>query len=176
VLVGSKEDRILANKHDRLSTYALLKDSTRTAVRDWIEQLADQGCIERVGEYGVLKLTERGRRILKGIEQPLLLEPAKKKSALKLFPVMADTERFDHELFEELRRLRRILARERGVPAYIIFSDATLRDIAAKCPSAPDALLDVSGIGMKKLEQYGERILKTIQRYEVSRKRSSGHT
>jgi ATP-dependent DNA helicase RecQ len=81
VLIGSQEDRILANKHYRLSTYGLLKDATRSAVRDWIEQLADQGCIERVGEYGVLKLTEKGRRVLKGNAQPLLLEPAKKKPA-----------------------------------------------------------------------------------------------
>ena len=79
VLIGSREDRILANQHDKLSTYGLLKDATRSAVRDWIEQLAEQECIERVGEYGVLKVTEKGRRVLKGKEQPLLLEPPKKK-------------------------------------------------------------------------------------------------
>jgi ATP-dependent DNA helicase RecQ len=110
----------------------------------------------------VLKLTERGRRILKGIEKPLLLEPAKKKPPPKPSSMEADTEQVDHELFEKLRRLRRRLARERGVPAYIIFSDATLRDIAAKCPSTPDLLLGVSGIGTRKLEQYGKRIFETI--------------
>jgi ATP-dependent DNA helicase RecQ len=170
VLVGSKEDRILANRHDRLSTYGLLKDSTRAAVRDWIEQLADQGCIERVGEYGVLKLPERGRRVLKGIEQPLLLEPAKKKSTPMPSRIEAGMERVDHELFEELRRLRRKLAQERGVPAYIIFSDTTLRDIAAKSPSTPEALLDVSGIGTKKLELYGKQILETIRRHSTGKR------
>ncbi len=169
VLIGSREDRILANKHDRLSTYGLLKGSTRSAVRDWIEQLADQDCIERVGEYGVLKLTEKGRRVLKGNAQPLLLEPAKKKPAPKPSVSSASWESVDHELFEELRKLRRELAQEKRVPAYIIFGDVTLRDLARKCPSTPDALLLVSGIGMKKLEQYGERILKTIRRYSTNK-------
>jgi ATP-dependent DNA helicase RecQ len=117
-----------------------------------------------VGEYGVLKLTEKGRRIIKGNEQPLLLEPVKKKPAPKPFAVKASWGSEDQTLFEELRKLRRELARERGVPAYIIFSDATLRDLAQKRPFSPDALLLVSGIGMKKLEQYGERILETIRR------------
>jgi ATP-dependent DNA helicase RecQ len=167
VLIGSRESRILANKHDRLSTYGLLQDSTRSAVRDWIEQLADQQCIERVGEYGVLKLTEKGRSMLKGHEQPLMLEAAKKKPAPKSFAAKASWESVDGDLFEKLRKLRRELARERGVPAYIVFGDVTLRDIARKSPSTADALLRVPGIGMKKLEQYGEQIL------EITRKHAS---
>jgi ATP-dependent DNA helicase RecQ len=173
VLIGSREGRILANKHDELSTYGLLQDSSRSAVRDWIEQLADQECIERVGEYGVLKLTEKGRRTLKGQGQPLLLEAAKKKPAPRSFEARDSWESVDGELFEELRELRRKLARERGVPAYIIFGDVTLRDMARKSPTTPDALLRVSGIGMKKLEQYGERILATIWKHAASRKQSS---
>jgi ATP-dependent DNA helicase RecQ len=167
VLIGSREDRILANRHDQLSTYGLLRDSTRSAVRDWIEQLAEQECIERVGEYGVLKLTEKGRRMLKGNEQPLLLEPAKKKPAPKPVAAKDSWEGVDQELCEELRRLRHKLARGKGVPAYIIFGDATLRDLARKKPSTPGALLDVSGIGMKKLESYGEQILETIGRHSA---------
>ena len=169
VLIGSQEDRILANRHNRLSTYGLLKDSTRSAVRDWIEQLADQDCVERMGEYGVLKLTEKGRRILKGNEQPLLLEPAKKKSAPKPLVAKAFGDSLEPMLFEELRKLRRKLAQERGLPAYIIFSDATLHDLATKRPSTPRALLLVSGIGTKKLEQYGERILDTIRRHSTKK-------
>jgi ATP-dependent DNA helicase RecQ len=165
VLIGSHEDRILANKHDKLSTYGLLKDSPRSAVRDWIEQLAEQECIERIGDYGVLKLTHKGRRMLKGEEQPLLLEPAKKKPASKPVAVTDSWEGVDRELFDELRTLRRELARERAVPAYIIFGDVTLRDLARKRPSSPNALLLVSGIGAKKLEQYGARILETIRKH-----------
>jgi ATP-dependent DNA helicase RecQ len=166
VLVGSREDRILANKHDTLSTYGLLEDSTRSEVRDWIEQLAEQECLERVGEYNVLKLTEKGRRVLKGNEQPLLLESLKKKAAPKPAIAKDSWEGVDQDLFESLRQLRRKLAKQRSVPAYIVFSDATLRDLARKRPTTPDDLLEVSGIGMKKLEQYGEEILSEISKFE----------
>ncbi len=165
VLIGSREDRILANKHDTLSTYGLLKDSTRSAVRDWIEQLAEQEFIERTGEYGVLKLTEKGRRLLKGMEQPLLLEAPKKKAAPKPSVAKDSWEGVDRALFEILRQLRRELAKQRAVPAYIVFTDATLRDLARKRPLTQDALLRVSGIGMKKLEQYGEELLSEIRKY-----------
>jgi ATP-dependent DNA helicase RecQ len=171
VLIGSQEGRIVANRHDRLSTYGLLKDSGRSAVREWIEQLADQEYIERVGEFGVLKITEKGRSILKGSAQPLLLEPAKKKPARKLLSASPSWETVDQEIFEALRKLRLELARQRRVPAYIIFGDATLRDLARKCPTTPADIIEVSGIGLKKLEQYGKRILEIIQRHSSTRRR-----
>ena len=165
VLTGSREDRILANHHDELSTYGLLAEETKSAVRDWIEQLIEQECIERVGDYSVLKLTDRGRRVLKGMEQPLLLEPAKKKPAPKPLVLKDSWEGVDRGLFEELRKLRRRLAKERAVPAYIVFGDAALRDMARRRPSNAGAFLRVSGVGMKKLEQYGETMLHAIQQY-----------
>jgi ATP-dependent DNA helicase RecQ len=70
----------------------------------------------------------------------------------------------NEELFERLRSLRRKLAQQRAVPAYIVFNDATLRDLARQRPSSPEDLLRVSGIGMKKLEQYGEAILSEINK------------
>ena len=73
----------------------------------------------------------------------------------------------EHRLFEEQRKLRRELARERGVPAYIIFSDATLRVMAIRRPSTCSALLLVSSIGMKKLEPYGEQIIETIRKHSA---------
>jgi len=124
----SREDRILANQHHTLSTYRILFDESRSAVRDWIKQLVEQECVERVGNYAVLKVTEKGRRVLKGIELPLLLEPAKKRAAPKP-PAKGDLwEGVDRDLFEELRKLRRKLAQERSMPAYIVFSDAALRE------------------------------------------------
>jgi ATP-dependent DNA helicase RecQ len=161
VLIGSREDRIVGNLHDKLSTYGLLKDATRSAVRDWIEQLADQDCLAR-GDYGVLKVTEKGRRVLKGIDQPLLIAPAVKKAAPKPSVAVDSWEGVDRALFEKLRRLRTRLAREKNVPAYIVFSDATLRELARKRPSNAGALLDVSGIGMKKLEEYGDAVLQVL--------------
>jgi ATP-dependent DNA helicase RecQ len=165
VLVGSHEDRVLANHHDQLSTYGLLKQATRSVVRDWIEQLAEQECIARVGEYGVLKVTDKGRRVLKGIEQPLLLEAPKKKAAPKPVIEKDSWAGVDRDLFEELRGLRRKLAQQSAVPAYIVFNDVTLRDLARKRPQTPEELLRVSGIGLKKLEQYGEPVLSEIRKY-----------
>ncbi len=169
VLTGSREDRILANRHDKLSTYGLLKESGRSAVRDWIEQLADQEYIERSGEYGVLRVTEKGRLILKGHAQPLLLEPSRKKPARKTHAASDISESVDPDIIVALRKLRIELARQRRVPAYIIFGDATLRDLASKTPSTPEELLRVSGIGLKKLEQYGERILEVLRRHSAKR-------
>jgi ATP-dependent DNA helicase RecQ len=165
VLIGSREDRVAANRHDQLSTYGLLKDATRSVVRDWIEQLAEQECIERVGEYGVLKVTEKGRRVLKGLDQPLLLEAPKKKAAPKPAIEKDSWAGVDRALFELLRGLRRVLAQQRAVPAYIVFSDATLRDLARKQPQTPEALLRVSGIGLKKFDLYGEQLLFEIRKY-----------
>jgi len=164
VLVGSREDRILANRHDQLSTYGILKDAARSAVRDWIEQLAEQEYIVRVGDYGVLKLTARGAKALRGEETPLLLESRKKKALPKKSAVEDDAwAGVDRELFERLRKMRLELARLNNVPAYVVFGDVTLRDLAGKRPTTPEALLGISGIGLKKLEQYGKTILEIIR-------------
>ncbi len=165
VLTGSREGRILANHHDQLSTYGILSEESKSAVRDWIEQLLEQECLQRVGEYTVLKLTDKGRQVLKGRVQPLLLAPAKKKAALKPVVAKDSWEGVDEGLFEELRKLRRRLAQQKAMPAYIIFGDAALRDMARKRPSTPAALLLVFGIGEKKLKQYGKEMLNTIHHY-----------
>ena len=165
VLIGSREERILANRHDQLSTYGLLAQATRSSVRDWIEQLAEQECIVRVGEYGVLKLTDKGRRVLKGNESPLLLEPVKKKAVPKPAVVRDSWEGVDEGLFENLREVRRRLARSKSLPAYIVFGDAALRDMARKRPTTRAAFLRVSGVGEKKLQQYGEEMLNAIRSY-----------
>ncbi len=162
VLYGSREDRIVANGHDRLSTHGILKTESRPAVRDWIEQLVEQECLARVGDYGVLKLTARGRRVLAGDERPLLLE-APKAAAPKAAVEKDSWDGVDRALFERLRGLRRALAAEAGVPAYVVFGDATLRDLARKKPATPEGLLAVSGIGAKKLELYGPRVLAEIR-------------
>jgi ATP-dependent DNA helicase RecQ len=165
VLIGSVEDRILANHHDQLSTYAILGEHTKSAVRNWIEQLIEQECLDRHGEFNVLKLTEKGRRVLKGAEVPLLLEPAKKKAPPKPAAQTDSWDGVDHGLFEELRRLRRELAQQRGLPAYIVFGDASLRDMARKRPSTPSAFLSVFGVGETKLNQYGGVMLDAIRQY-----------
>ena len=164
VLMGSKDTRILANRHDSLSTYGLMSHHTKNIVRDWIEQLAAQGYIKKTDEYKVLNVTEKGWLVLKGKETPRLLKPAKKlpkeRSISKI--AMDSWEGVDERLFEELRKLRRKFADEKGVPAYIVFSDATLRDMARKKPATEREMLRVTGVGETKLKQYGKSFLDAI--------------
>ena len=170
VLVGSKEKRIAQYGHDKLSTYGLLSHFNKNAVRDWIEQLAGQGYIERVGEYQTLALTNAGWRVLRGEETPRLLRPAETKGK-KTRTDRASAESWegvDRGLFEHLRELRRELAAEHGLPAYIVFGDAALRDMARRRPTNLTNFLEVSGVGQKKCEQYGEAMTAAIAQYCVT--------
>ncbi|MHC4166953.1 MAG: RQC domain-containing protein, partial [Planctomycetota bacterium] len=164
VLTGSHDKRILENNHDSLSTYGLLSDYSKHTVHDWIEQLEGQDYLRKVGDYNVLNITEKGLQVLKGNETPRLLKPAEKPA--KVSRVVEDSwEGVDKGLFEALRKLRTSIARKRGVPAYIVFGDAALRDMARLRPSDHVALLAVKGIGEKKCRQYGELVLTTIKDY-----------
>jgi ATP-dependent DNA helicase RecQ len=162
VLVGSKEQRILEAKHDQLTTYALLSDYTKKLVRDWIEQLVGQGYLLKGGDYSVLTITDRGWNAIRGDETPRLLKPA----ASPRKRVSEDSwDGVDRGLFDTLRVVRRKIATQRQVPAYIVFGDASLRDMARRRPSTVDAFLEVSGVGQAKARQYGEEFVATIAEY-----------
>ena len=164
VLIGSTDQRILDNNHDALSTYGLLSNHSTHSVHDWIEQLEGQDYIEKAGEYNVLTVTQKGWQVLKGNDTPRLLKPAKKPA--KISQAVEDSwEGVDKGLFEALRKLRAGLARKKGLPAYIVFGDAALRDMARRRPSNLIRLLDVRGVGEKKSRQYGEVVLGTIRDY-----------
>jgi len=104
VLYGSQDKRIVANQHDRLSTYGIMSSDDRKAIRDWIEQLATQNYLRREGEYNVLKVTEEGRKLLRSEAIPRLRRPAAgqtRQSATKI----ESWEGVDRELFDQLRGL-----------------------------------------------------------------------
>jgi ATP-dependent DNA helicase RecQ len=141
-----------------------LSDYSQHTVHDWIEQLEGQACIEKVGDYNVLNVTEKGWRVLKGNETPRLLKPAEKPA--KVSKVVEDSwDGVDRGLFEALRKLRMTIARKKGVPAFVVFGDAVLRDMARRRPSTYVNLLNVKGIGEKKRRQYGELVLGIIKDY-----------
>lgn len=169
VLVGSSEQRILENGHDRLSTYGLLKDQRKTTVREWIEQLCGQDFIAREGEYRVLKVTATGREVLRGQRMPRLLAAEKrnsgKKSELAAKGKKNFSEGMDAGLFEALRVLRRHLAEEAGVPPYVVFGDVTLQDLSRRRPTTPENFRLVHGVGEHKAKQYAESFLAEILRY-----------
>ncbi|MCL4121121.1 UNVERIFIED_CONTAM: hypothetical protein GTU68_015633 [Idotea baltica] len=165
VLKGSSDRRIMNNRHDELSTYGLLQEHPQRAIRDWIEQLAGQGFLSREGEYNTLKVSKTGRQLLKGEVEPRLLKPQVKEDRPRTVRSSSKEESWDgvdRDLFDNLRQLRRDKANERGVPPYIVFSDAALRDMARRKPATLEEFREVKGVGDKKLEEYGEDFLAEI--------------
>ncbi len=171
VLVGSKDERIIANGHDQLSTYALLAEFTKRIVRDWVEQLVDQRCLVKVGEYNVLNVTKKGMQVIRAELTPYLLEPLHKKKTTKkakVSKVEKDSwEGVNEGLFEHLRTLRRDIAEDRGVPAYVVFGDAALRDMARRRPTTEGSFLLVKGVGEKKAKVFGEQFVDAITEYSI---------
>ena len=166
VLIGSKEQRILENGHDKLSTYGLLQEQGKRDIRGWIEQLVGQGFLSREGEFQVLQLTLEGRKVLKGDVTPRLLRPTEKKEQRKVSRVEVNAwEGVDKGLFEELRSLRKQIAEARQLQSFMVFSDASLRDMARLRPTSIHAFHLVNGVGDKKSADYGEQFVACITRY-----------
>jgi ATP-dependent DNA helicase RecQ len=167
VLTGSTEERILTNGHDKLSTYGLLKEFNKRIVRDWIEQLIGQEYLAKTGEYHILSVTEKGWKVLRKEDTPMLLKPAEKtEKKVKVAKIKRDSwEGVDDALFEVLRNLRREIAESRGVPAFIVFGDASLRDMARKKPTTLDAFLDIAGVGEAKCKSFGKIFMEAIESY-----------
>jgi ATP-dependent DNA helicase RecQ len=161
VLTGSKEKRISELGHDSLSTYGILSEHNTKAVRDWVEQLIGQGYIEKTGEYNVLHVTPKGWEVLRGNTVPRLLKPAVK--AKKVSRVIKDSwEGVDQGLFEVLRQLRKEIAGKKGLPAFVVFGDAALRDMARRQPTTHTQFLEIKGVGEAKDEQYGDVFIEAI--------------
>jgi ATP-dependent DNA helicase RecQ len=127
-------------------------------------QLIDNGLLERtVDDRPVLRLNDVSREVLRGNRAVQLLQ-----SKAKVKNTRIDEKSWgsvDSGLFETLRNLRRQLAAERGVPAYVLFNDATLREMARIRPGSPSALLGIRGVGERKLADLGEPFLKVISTY-----------
>lgn len=169
VLRGSKNERLLRFKLDNQSTYGIMRDSSEKRIRDIIEHLEQIGFIfSEGGEYPVLKVSATSYSVLKG-KSPLSMKiPKEQKKEPKPRVKAADINVvIDKDLLEELKQLRRKLAMEKNVPAYIIFSDATLTDMCKKLPMTSEEFLTVSGVGKTKLAQYGEIFLDTINNYLI---------
>lgn len=164
VLAGSGEQRIVEQGHDQLSTYGLLKDDGLRTIRDWIEQLVSQNFLAKGGEYNTLLITDSGRQLLRGELVPRLLKPAEKRQAKPAHDI-ASWDGVDRGLFEVLRQLRKQLADEKQVPAYVVFGDATLRDLARRRPTSESQMRKVRGVGEKKLVDYGDAFLAAIADY-----------
>jgi ATP-dependent DNA helicase RecQ len=164
VLLGANTERVRRWGHEKLSTHGLMKGTDRKSLTNMLYQLLDAGLLERTtDEHPVLRLNAASWEVLRGQRSVRLVQP-KEKIQKTRFDEMS-WEGVDPGLFEHLRNLRREIASERNVPAYVVFSDATLRDMARLRPTSPAALLNVRGVGEKKLADLGQRFVEEIQTY-----------
>jgi ATP-dependent DNA helicase RecQ len=171
VLRGSSGERVVANGHDRLTVYAVGAHASKDEWMSVIRQLIHHGFLwQDIANYSVLKLTPSAGEVLRG-ESVVMLARAKPKAApepkSKRRRSGAGVAEADEALFQRLRDLRHTLAAEQSVPAYVVFADAALADMAARKPSSRDEFLEVSGVGAAKLERYGEAFLSEIAAHEL---------
>jgi ATP-dependent DNA helicase RecQ len=168
VLSGIESERIISFDHHKLSVFGLGKDTSYEEWRGILRQLVVQGLVTvDVAGFNGLRLNESCRPILRGEQTLLLQHTAKQPTRSKSRPSNQLTDLdYDELLFEELRDWRLTTAKEKGLPPYTILHDATLKEIAALKPRNQSDLLDISGIGQAKLDQYGESILALVQAKE----------
>jgi ATP-dependent DNA helicase RecQ len=164
VLRGEATVKIAQREHDKLSTFGIGRERSGREWRAIVRQCIAHGLLDvDHGAYGALRLAGESRAVLKG-ERTVALrawrEPKRSKRA-KTPPAMLSGA--PQELFDRLRAWRFEAARRHGVPAYVIFHDATLREIARLRPSSLDTLRGISGIGARKLEAYGEDIVGLVK-------------
>lgn len=170
VLKGNRTDQVEKWGHHGLSTFSLMANESVAFIRYMIEQLIGQDFLRRVGEFSTLSLTESGRELLRGKRTPVLVKPlvaAKKKEIARKGRAKREEEwtGVDQELFQLLRNKRAQLARQQGVPAFIIFGDKSLKDMAAIKPITREAFATVYGVGDHKLHAYGDFFTEMIKQY-----------
>jgi len=172
VLLGRATEKVAGCGHDALSTFGLLKEEPAAAVRGYIEQLVAEGFLAREGDpYPVLRLTSTGRSLLRGqtdctlyreVRPPAATRRRRGSSAPGGASVPAD---LDRDLFDVLRDVRLRLARERGVPPYVIFHDKTLMEMVERRPKTIDDLDEIYGVGAKKAADFGDAFLDAIRTF-----------
>lgn len=173
VLRGKSTDKVKQHRHTELSTFGIGADLSEMQWRGVLRQLIALGHLRTEGEYNTLELNGSAREVLRGGVQLLLREPnlaARLKAARhtaprgspkpKRAPVALDAQGMVH--FLALKAWRAEVAREHNLPAYIVFHDATLAEMARTAPRALDELSQISGVGAKKLEAYGQEILRVL--------------
>lgn len=166
ILLGRATDKVQQHRHDSLTVFGIGTELSEAEWRGVVRQLLAEGLLAVEGDYGTLALTDtsaevlgRRRTVMLRREPARTARPAKPRGAATMVAELAPAAA---EVFERLRAWRAATAREQGVPAYVIFHDATLRQIATDAPSALADLSRVSGVGEAKLAKYGEQVLAVL--------------
>ncbi|HYT92389.1 MAG TPA: RecQ family ATP-dependent DNA helicase [Gemmataceae bacterium] len=176
VLRGEEDDKVRKFRHDKLTTYGLLKDRRVVDIRDWIYQLISQKALVQHDlvlsdgrKVPILKLTPGSWEVMRGQREVRLLQLVRRKKGEKAERSKVETvswEGVDRGLFEELKRLRQRLAQERNLAgAYLVFGDRTLRELARVRPTTLEGVGRIYGVGEAKLRDYGEVFLQAISAY-----------
>jgi ATP-dependent DNA helicase RecQ len=194
VLSGQGDEAILMSGHDSLSTYGILSGYTPAQIKQWIDELVSQKMLFRGGPYSPLRLSEKGQWVLKGEDFGVFLSdasqlknafgqvesmeddssdlPSFRKSKSKQGRSKVGTSRsrgnaFDAVLFEKLKAVRKNLALLQNVPAFIIFGDQSLEEMATLLPSNEKQFLAISGVGYQKCQRYGQIFLEEIRQHQL---------
>jgi ATP-dependent DNA helicase RecQ len=176
VLVGAKTEKIIRWHHDQLSTYGIGRDIDRRQWQEIGRQLLRMGILQQQSTssgFATIELSSEGMAILRDRRQISLTKPITPSTEATRTPSRAVDRGdivCDEQLFNALRTLRRTLADERNVPAYVIFSDVTLRLMAREQPSTLELMSSISGIGQKKLSEFGETFISAIRDHLAERK------
>jgi ATP-dependent DNA helicase RecQ len=170
ILKGSRHDNIENRGHHRLSRFGAMSDYSLEFIRYMIEQMIGQDFIRRGGEYSTLFLTDSAIKVVNGETIPVLVKPliAKKRKeiAKKSREIKEKQWRgIDQGLFGVLREKRKELANEQGVPAFIIFGDKSLKDMASIKPTTKEEFTTVFGVGQRKAEIYADEFTAIIKDY-----------
>jgi ATP-dependent DNA helicase RecQ len=183
ILHGAKNERILRQKLDTLSTYGIMADQPIHRIHSIIDYLVREGyLLVSEGEYPLLRLapsyteiTRNGRAV--SMKLPKYVPPQEKQVAARgkgaRRGTVTEEGAFDESLFQRLRALRSKIAADIGVPAFVIFADAALRDMCRLLPETEDDFLQVSGVGKRKAEQYGDVFTGAIRTYLADPRRDA---
>ena len=165
VLRGSNNQRIREYGHDKLSVYGIGKDQSNEHWTSVVRQLIHLGMImQNIAMHSALQLTEAARPVLRG-ENPLQLAVPRIQT-LKIKSSASQKTyggNYDRKLFAKLRKLRKSLADDNNVPPYVVFNDTTLLEMAEHLPISPSDLLDITGVGQRKLEKFGRSFMAMIR-------------
>ena len=178
VLRGKDTEKVRRNRHEDLSTFGIGEDRSVVQWRSILRQLMVQGRLHSDAErYGALRLTPRSWPLLRGEERIRLREDPPSRRAKRVVKTARapsyEVPAADQPLWEALRDLRTRLSREAGVPPYVIFHDATLREMVRLRPASPAEFLALQGVGEKKLERYGESFLQVLREQKSVTKSSA---
>jgi ATP-dependent DNA helicase RecQ len=169
VLRGENTEAIRKWHHEQLSTYGLLREHDKIDLRDWIYQLISHDLLVQEPEHRVLRLNSASWEVMKGIRTIRLIQVARERTTKTTAAERNSWEGVDRQLFDALRMLRQTLSGEREVASYLIFSDATLRELARVRPSSLERMRLIYGIGDAKLRDFGPAFLQVLDAESLTR-------